>query len=157
MASVKLGNLAPAFSLQDQNGNKISIKDFRDKKNVVIYFYPKAMTPGCKVQACGIRDSKRKLGNLDTVTLGISPDPVVRLKKFEEKESLNFTLLSDEDHSVAEKYGVWGLKKFMGKEFMGVIRSTFVVNKEGRIAFLMPKVNTKTHHEDVLNVLKSLD
>ena len=89
MASVKLGNLAPAFSLQDQNGNKVSIKDFRDKKNVVIYFYPKAMTPGCKVQACGIRDSKRKLGNLDTVTLGISPDPVVRLKKFEEKESLN--------------------------------------------------------------------
>ena len=106
MASVKLGNLAPAFSLQDQNGNKVSIKDFRDKKNVVIYFYPKAMTPGCKVQACGIRDSKRKLGNLDTVTLGISPDPVVRLKKFEEKESLKFTLLSDEDHSVAEKYGV---------------------------------------------------
>ena len=91
------------------------------------------------------------------MTLGISPDPVVRLKKFEEKESLNFTLLSDVDHSVAEKYGVWGLKKFMGKEFMGVIRSTFVVNKEGRIAFLMPKVNTKTHHEDVLNVLKSLD
>tara|TARA_B100000902_G_scaffold350459_1_gene359773 strand:- start:3430 stop:3903 length:474 start_codon:yes stop_codon:yes gene_type:complete len=157
MASVKLGNLAPAFSLQDQNGNKVSIKDFRDKKNVVIYFYPKAMTPGCKVQACGIRDSKRKLGNLDTVTLGISPDSVVRLKKFEEKESLNFTLLSDEDHSVAEKYGVWGLKKFMGKEFMGVIRSTFIVDKEGRIAFLMPKVNTKTHHEDVLNVLKSLD
>ena len=115
------------------------------------------MTPGCKVQACGMRDSKRKLGNLDTVTLGISPDPVPRLKKFEDKESLNFTLLSDEDHSVAEKYGVWGLKKFMGKEFMGVIRSTFVVNKEGRIAFLMPKVNTKTHHEDVLNVLKSLD
>ena len=157
MSLPKIGKLAPAFSLQNQYGDKVSLKDFKAKSNVVIYFYPKAMTPGCKVQACGIRDSKRKLGNLDTVTLGISPDPVVRLKKFEEKESLNFTLLSDEDHSVAEKYGVWGPKKFMGKEFMGVIRSTFVVNKEGRIAFLMPKVNTKTHHEDVLNVLKSLD
>ena len=115
MTSIKLGNLAPTFSLKDQNGKKVSIKDFRDKKNVVIYFYPKAMTPGCKVQACGMRDSKRKPGNLDTVTLGISPDPVTRLKKFEDKESLNFTLLSDEGHSVAEKYGVWGLKNLWVK------------------------------------------
>ena len=153
----KIGNLAPKFALQDHDGNAVSLSDFKGKSAVVVYFYPKAMTPGCKVQACGIRDSKRKLGNLDAVTLGISPDPVARLKKFEDKEALNFSLLSDEDHSIAEKYGVWGLKKFMGREFMGIIRSTFVVNKKGRVAFMMPKVNTKTHHEDVIDVLKSLD
>ena len=157
MSIPKLGNLAPAFTLTDQNGNDISLKDFRGEKYVVLYFYPKAMTPGCTIQACGLRDSLQSLEQFEAVALGVSPDPVTRLKKFEEKEGLNFTLLSDEDHKLADKYGVWGLKKFMGKEFMGVIRSSFVVNKEGRIAFLMPKVNTKTHHEDVLNVLKSLD
>ena len=157
MSIPKLGSLAPAFTLTDQNGNDISLKDFRGEKYVVLYFYPKAMTPGCTIQACGLRDSLQSLEQFEAVALGVSPDPVTRLKKFEEKEGLNFTLLSDEDHKLADKYGVWGLKKFMGKEFMGVIRSSFVVNKEGRIAFLMPKVNTKTHHEDVLNVLKSLD
>ena len=154
--SISEGMSAPEFTLQNQDGQEVTLASYRGKK-LVVYFYPKAMTPGCKVQACGIRDSKRKLGNLDAVTLGISPDPVARLKKFEDKEALNFTLLSDEDHSIAEKYGVWGLKKFMGKEFMGIIRSTFVVNKKGRVAFMMPKVNTKTHHEDVIDVLKSLD
>ena len=154
MAAVKVGNLAPVFTLQDQNGEKVSIKDFRDKKNVIVYFYPKAMTPGCKVQACGIRDSKRKLGNLDAVTLGISPDPVARLKKFEDKEALNFTLLSDEDHSIAEKYGVWGLKKFMGREFMGINRSTFLVNEKGKIFKVFPKVKPKGHSKEVLEAFQ---
>lgn len=157
MSKIKVGNLAPAFTLQDQSGNKVSLKDFRDEKNVVLYFYPKAMTPGCTVQACGLRDSKRRLGQRQAVTIGISPDPVTRLKKFEEKEKLNFTLLSDEDHAVAEKYGVWGLKKFMGREFMGIIRTTFIIDKQGRLAHIMNKVHTKTHHDSVLEILSSLD
>ena len=155
MAAVKVGNLAPVFTLQDQDGNKVSLKDFRGKKNVVLYFYPKAMTPGCTVQACGLRDSKTRLAKLDTIALGISPDPVARLQKFTERDGLNFTLLSDEDHAVAEKFGVWGLKKFMGREFMGILRTTFVINKEGRIAHIMDKVKTKTHHDDVIEIIKS--
>lgn len=154
MSHPKIGNLAPAFSLLDQNGNKVSLKDFRDSKNVVLYFYPKAMTPGCKVQACGMRDSSAELAQLDTVVLGVSPDPVSRLQKFIEKEQLNFTLLSDEDHAVADKYGCWGLKKFMGREFMGLIRTTFIVGKDGKLKHIMAKVNTKTHHDDVLAWLK---
>ena len=157
MASVKVGNNAPNFTLLDQNGQNVSIKDYKGSKNVVIYFYPKALTPGCTVQACGLRDSKRRLSNLDAVALGVSPDPISLLKKFENKESLNFTLLSDEDHAIADKYGVWGLKKFMGKEFMGVIRSTFVINKKGKVAHIMQKVKTKTHHDDVIEVLKSFN
>jgi len=156
MAFPKIGNMAPAFSLLDQDSNKVSLKDFKGKQNVVLYFYPKAMTPGCTVQACGIRDSKKALAKLDTVVLGISPDPVARLGKFIEKEKLNFTLLSDEDHAVADKYGAWGLKKFMGREFMGVLRSTFIVGKDGRLKHVMDKVNTKSHHEDVIAVIREL-
>lgn len=152
----KVGNKAPAFTLLDQDGNKVSLKDFKGKKNVILYFYPKAMTPGCTVQACGLRDSKKQLAKLDTVALGVSPDPVARLKKFEDKQDLNFTLLSDEDHAITEKYGVWGLKKFMGREFMGVIRSTFIIDKEGRLQQVMDKVKTKTHHDDVIELIKEL-
>ncbi len=157
MAAIKIGTLAPAFTLLDQQGNKVSLKDFKGKSNVVLYFYPKAMTPGCTVQACGLRDSKKALAKLDAVAIGISPDPFARLAKFEEKYDLNFTLLSDEDHAVAEKYGVWGLKKFMGREFMGVIRSTFIIDKDGRFSHIMEKVKTKSHHEDVMEILKGLD
>ena len=157
MALPKIGNMAPAFTLNDQSGKRVSLKDFKGQKNVVLYFYPKAMTPGCTVQACGLRDSKRALGRQDAVALGISPDSEVRLKKFEEKEGLNFTLLSDEDHAVADKYGVWGLKKFMGREFMGILRTTFIINKQGKLVHIMDKVKTKTHHDDVMAVLKDLD
>jgi len=157
MAALKVGGSAPAFSLLDQNGDKVSLKDFKGKKNVVLYFYPKAMTPGCTVQACGLRDSEKELSKLDAVAIGVSPDPVARLKKFEDKQDLNFILVSDEDHSITEKYGVWGLKKFMGKEFMGVIRSTFIINKEGKIAHIMDKVKTKSHHEDSLDILRTLE
>ena len=156
MAHPKIGNMAPAFTLQDQDGKKVSLKQFRDKKNVVVYFYPKAQTPGCTVQACGIRDSKKALAKLDTVVLGISPDPVAKLARFTDKQDLNFTLLSDEDRAVTEKYGAWGLKKFMGKEFMGVLRSSFIVGKDGRLKHIMDKVKTKSHHDDVMALVKEL-
>lgn len=156
MTTLQKGDPAPAFSLSDQEGNTVSLADFAGKSRVVLYFYPKAMTPGCTVQAQGLRDSSEGLAARDAVALGVSPDPVKRLKKFEEKEELNFTLLSDEDHSVAEAYGVWGLKKFMGREYMGVMRVTFVIGKDGSIAHVMDKVKTKTHHDDVLEVLDSL-
>lgn len=154
MAAPKIGNLAPAFKLRNQNGEEVSLRDFRDKKNVVVYFYPKAMTPGCTVQACGIRDYKKEFAKLNTVVLAISPDSVGRLKKFEDKQSLNFDLLSDEDHAVTEKYGAWGLKKFMGKEFMGVLRSTFIIGTDGRLKEIMSKVKTKTHHDDVADWIR---
>jgi peroxiredoxin Q/BCP len=156
MALPKIGNLAPAFTLLDQDGNKVSLKQFRDNSNVVLYFYPKAMTPGCTVQACGIRDSKKELAKLNTVVLGVSPDPVARLGRFIEKQDLNFTLLSDEDHAVTEKYGAWGLKKFMGREFMGVLRSTYIIGKDGRLKYIMDKVKTKSHHDDVIALIKDL-
>jgi peroxiredoxin Q/BCP len=153
MAYPKVGNLAPAFSLLNQRGEKVSLKDFKGRKSVVLYFYPKAMTPGCTVQACGLRDYKKELDKRNAVVLAVSPDPVKRLAKFEEKEKLNFDLLSDEDHAVAEKYGVWGLKKFMGRESMGILRTTFIIDQNGKLAHIMAKVNTKTHHDDVLQLL----
>ena len=156
MAFPKVGNMAPAFSLLDQDGNKVSLKQFKGKQNVALYFYPRAMTPGCTVQACGIRDSKKTLAKLDTVVLGVSPDPVAKLGKFIEKQDLNFTLLSDEDHAITEKYGAWGLKKFMGKEFMGVLRTTFIIGKDGRLKHVMNKFKTKTHHDDLIAMLKEL-
>ena len=156
MALPKVGNMAPAFSLLDQGGNKVSLKQVKGKQNVALYFYPRAMTPGCTVQACGIRDSKKALAKLDTVVLGVSPDPVAKLGKFIEKHDLNFTLLSDEDHAITEKYGVWRLKKFMGKEFMGVVRTTFIIGKDGRLKHVMDKFKTKTHHDDLIAMLKEL-
>ncbi len=156
MALPKIGNMAPAFTLNNQDGKPVTLKDFRDNKIVVLYFYPKAMTPGCTTQACGVRDNKAKLSRAGVVVLGVSPDPVDRLRKFREKEKLNFDLLSDEDHKIAEKYGVWGLKKFMGREYMGVNRMTFIIGADGRLKHIMEKVNTKTHHEDVLEMVRSL-
>ncbi|RLT92603.1 thioredoxin-dependent thiol peroxidase [Ketobacter sp.] len=156
MAFPKVGNLAPAFTLVNQNGEKVSLKDFKGKKTVVLYFYPKALTPGCITQACGIRDTKKDFDKLDAVVLGVSPDPVKKLQSFIEKKELNFDLLSDEEKTVAEKYGVWGLKKFMGREFMGILRTTFIIGKDGRLKHVMDKVKTKTHHDDVLEILKTL-
>ena len=154
MPHPKIGNLAPAFTLQDQDGKTVKLQDFRGQ-NVLVYFYPKAMTPGCTVQACGLRDEKAELKKLNTVVLAISPDPVARLKKFAERDGLNFTLLSDEDHAVADKYGVWDLKKFMGREFMGIVRTSFLINAEGRLVHIIDKVKTKTHHEDVLALIRA--
>jgi peroxiredoxin Q/BCP len=154
VAFSSVGEQAPNFSLANQRGELVSLEQFKGSKNVVVYFYPKAMTPGCTVQACGIRDTNVEFTALDTVVMGVSPDSVDRLVKFEDKQELNFTLLSDEDHSVIESFGAWDLKKFMGREFMGVLRSTFIINKQGRIAHVMAKVKTKSHHEDTLEWIK---
>ncbi|MDB6061191.1 MAG: bcp 2 [Verrucomicrobiaceae bacterium] len=153
MPHPKLGNLAPAFTLLDQTGNKVSLKDFRNH-NVILYFYPRAMTPGCTVQACSLRDAQQELADVDAVALGVSPDPVAKLQKFIEKQNLNFTLLSDEDHAIADKYGCWGMKKFMGREFMGLLRTTFIIGKDGKLKHIIDKVNTKTHHDTVLTWLR---
>ncbi|WP_308367240.1 MULTISPECIES: thioredoxin-dependent thiol peroxidase [unclassified Microbulbifer] len=154
MAFPRIGNLAPAFTLTNQSGEKVSLKDFRDKKNVVLYFYPKALTPGCTTQACGIRDSAGDFAKLDTVVLGVSPDPESKLQKFIDKHELNFDLLADEDHKVADKYGCWGLKKFMGREYMGLLRTTFIIDKSGRLRHIIDKVKTKSHHDDVLGWIR---
>ncbi|GAB1270137.1 thioredoxin-dependent thiol peroxidase [Aurantivibrio infirmus] len=156
MTVVKVGNLAPAFNLLNQDGKKVQLKDFRGKKNVVLYFYPKALTPGCTTQACGIRDSKKELAKRNCVAFGISPDPVDKLAKFAEKYSLNFDLLADDGHKIAEKYGVWGDKKFMGREYVGLIRTTFIISKQGKTIRILDKFKTKTHHEDVLQALDEL-
>ena len=155
MAFLTVGDQAPSFSLKNQRGELVSLEQFKGISNVVVYFYPKAMTPGCTVQACGIRDSSSKFAEFNTVVLGISPDSVDRLVKFEDKQELNFTLLSDEDHSVIESFGAWDLKKFMGREFMGVLRSTFVIDTEGVIVHVMEKVKTKSHHDDALDWISS--
>ena len=150
MTTLEVGMQAPAFTLSNQNDEVVSSTDFLGQ-TLVVYFYPKAMTPGCTVQACGIRDHKESFKDLATSVVAISPDASKRLKKFEDKESLNFTLLSDEEHETAERYGAWGLKKFMGKEYMGILRSTFIIDPEGKIAHIMSKVKTKTHDQDVID------
>ncbi len=152
----KIGDKAPQFSLLDQNGKTVSLKDFKGK-NVVVYFYPRALTPGCTVQACSLTDAQGELKKLDIVVLGISADPVKKLKDFETKKDLNFTLLSDEDHQVCEAYGSWGLKKFMGREFMGILRQSFFIGKDGKVLHVMTKVDTKTHHQEVIKFFKNLE
>jgi len=154
MTFPKVGNKAPAFSLKNQSGETVKLSSFAGKKNVVLYFYPKAMTPGCTTQACGIRDSLDAFDEVDTVVLGVSPDPEAKLQKFIEKQSLNFDLLADDEHKLADKYGCWGLKKFMGREFMGILRTTFIVDKQGKLRFVMDKVKTKSHHDDVLDYIR---
>lgn len=155
MSLPPIGEPAPDFTLPDQQGQPRSLRDFRGQI-VVLYFYPRAMTPGCTVQACGIRDSREALAEAGVTVLGVSPDPSPRLAKFEEKQKLNFLLLSDEDHEVTKRYGVWGPKKFMGREFLGVKRSTFIIDRAGVLRHVLEKVNTKTHHEDVLALARAL-
>jgi peroxiredoxin Q/BCP len=154
MTLPKIGNQAPAFSLPDQHGHKHALKDYRGSI-VVVYFYPKALTPGCTVQACGLRDRSEELAQLGVKVFGISTDPVRLLARFTEKQQLNFTLLSDEDHAVADQYGVWGLKKFMGREYLGLHRMTFIIDRAGKLRHIMEKVNTKTHHADVLQWIRA--
>lgn len=153
MNTLQAGTPAPAFSLLDQDGNTVSLAALSGKK-VLLYFYPKAMTPGCTVQAQGMRDVKADLDALNVVVLGVSIDPVKRLGKFIERDNLNFTLLSDEDHAVAEQFGVWGEKKFMGKVYDGLHRISFLIDENGVIEHVFNKFKTKDHHEVVLNYLK---
>ena len=155
MAFPKIGNLAPAFSLPNQDGQMISLKDFKGTKTVVLYFYPAAMTPGCTTQACGLRDSAAQLAKLDAVVLGVSKDLPAKLLRFRERDQLDFDLLSDPDHAVCGKYGAWGPKKFMGRTFDGILRTTFIIGKDGRLLHVMDKVKTRTHHEDVLALLRN--
>lgn len=150
-----IGKAAPAFSLVNQRGEQVRLSDFKGKKHVVLYFYPRANTPGCTVQACGMRDYRDQLDQLDTVTLAVSPDSVKKLQNFEEKQQLNFDLLADEDHQVAEQYGVWGLKKFMGRESMGILRTTFIIGKDGKLKHVIDKVKTKTHNDEVLDWIRA--
>ncbi|MFO1387636.1 thioredoxin-dependent thiol peroxidase [Cellvibrio sp.] len=156
MAFPKIGNIAPNFSLKNQSNEVIQLKDLKGKSNVLVYFYPKADTPGCTAQACGMRDYHEELKRLNTRVLAISPDSPAKLQKFDTKYNLDFDLLSDEDHAVAELYGVWGLKKFMGREFMGIIRTSFVIDQSGRLVNILEKVNTKTHGDKVIEYIKSL-
>ncbi|TCS41339.1 thioredoxin-dependent thiol peroxidase [Reinekea marinisedimentorum] len=151
-----IGQPAPDFTTVNQDGTEVSMKSLLGKK-VVLYFYPKAMTPGCTTQACGIRDTKAEFESRNTVVLGISPDAPSKLTRFIEKQELNFDLLSDEDHAIAESYGVWALKKFMGKEYVGIHRLTFIIDEQGKLAHIIEKVKTKTHHDDVLAILDSLN
>ncbi|WP_119396346.1 thioredoxin-dependent thiol peroxidase [Salinibius halmophilus] len=151
----EVGQPAPAFKALNQREEEVTLESLKGKK-VVFYFYPKAMTPGCTTQACGIRDSKADYEARNAVVLGISPDEPKRLVKFIEKENLNFDLLSDPDHAIADAYGVWALKKFMGKEYEGIHRLTFIIDEEGVLRHIVEKVKTKTHHSDVLEILDSL-
>ena len=152
----KIGNLAPKLALQDHEGNAVSLSDFKGKSAVVVYFYPTARTPGCTVQAQGLRDTAKALKKLNTVVLGISPDPIKKLAKFVERDALNFQLLSDEDHAVADSYGAWGPKKFMGREFDGILRTTFIVGKDGKLKAVMDKFKTKDHHTALIAELEAL-
>jgi peroxiredoxin Q/BCP len=154
MALPGIGQLAPNFALLNQRNELVELKSFKGKSSLVVYFYPKASTPGCTVQACGIRDYAFELKQLNTVVLAISPDAPSKLQKFDTKYDLGFNLLSDEDHSVADSYGVWGLKKFMGREFMGIIRTSFIIDINGRLVKILEKVNTKTHNDDVITYIK---
>ncbi len=151
----ELGQPAPDFTTLNQREEEVSLSDLKGKK-VVLYFYPKAMTPGCTVQACGLRDTQKELDDRNVVVLGLSPDAPKRLQKFIDRDELNFDLLSDEDHAIAEKYGVWAMKKFMGREFMGVHRITFIIDEDGKLVHIMEKVKTKTHHDDLIAALDAL-
>lgn len=152
MKTLQAGDKAPEFTLPDQNGDEVSLQSLQGKK-VLVYFYPKAMTPGCTVQAQGLRDIQSELKKQNVVVLGVSPDAVKRLPKFIEKENLNFTLLSDEDHAVADAFGVWGPKKFMGKEYDGIHRISFLIDEAGSVEHVFNKFKTKEHHIVVLDYL----
>jgi thioredoxin-dependent peroxiredoxin len=152
---INQGDEAPDFELPDQDGRAVKLSDFRGQP-VVVYFYPKADTPGCTVQACGVRDHRADYAKVGSVVLGISPDPVKKVKKFHEKYDLDFALLADEDHAVAESYGVWSTKSMYGKVYWGVQRTTFIIDVDGKVAKAIPKVTPKTHDDAALAALKQL-
>ncbi|OOF40095.1 thioredoxin-dependent thiol peroxidase [Rodentibacter rarus] len=154
MKTLKPGDMAPLFTLKDQADHPVSLENFKGKK-VLVYFYPKALTPGCTTQACGLRDVKSELEQLGVVILGISPDSPKKLSQFTEKKDLNFPLLADEDHQIAEQFGVWGQKKFMGKTYDGIHRITFLIDEQGKIQHVFDKFKTGEHHQVVLDYLQS--
>jgi thioredoxin-dependent peroxiredoxin len=152
---VEEGQEAPDFTLPDQNGNEVTLSELRGE-TVVLYFFPKADTPGCTTQACGIRDHRNDYAGSEARVIGVSPDTVTAQRKFADKYGLDFTLLADENHEVADLYGVWGEKKMYGKTYMGVQRATFLIDSDGKVAKVFQKVSPKTHDELVLEALGEL-
>jgi peroxiredoxin Q/BCP len=148
----KIGNKAPAFTAKTDTGEKVKLSDFRGKK-VILYFYPKDDTPGCTKQACGFRDNRKKIAAKNAVVLGVSPDSEKSHVKFKEKFDLPFTLLVDDDHAVAEKYGVWREKSMYGKKYMGIVRSHFVIDEEGRLVDARVKVKPEESVETAIEAL----
>ncbi len=153
---MKEGDKAPEFSLAASDGKTVSLKDFKGKSKVILYFYPKDDTPGCTVEACSFRDSLKAIQQTDAVVLGISPDGVDSHRKFVEKFKLPFILLSDQDKKVCEAYGVWVKKSMYGKEYMGVVRTTFLIAKDGTIEKTYEKVKPEGHAGEVLEYLKGI-
>jgi peroxiredoxin Q/BCP len=149
MTHLKVGDNAPQFNGLDQDGNPVSLKDYSGKK-LVLYFYPKDDTPGCTAESCNLRDNYSALQNAGFEVLGVSTDPVKSHRKFVDKYSLPFRLLADTEKQVVEAFGVWGLKKFMGKEYMGISRTTFVIDEKGVIIKVIDKVETKSHSAQIL-------
>src|ERR687893_96230 len=149
------GEQAPDFELPDQDGNVVRLSDLRGKR-VVLYFYPKADTPGCTTQACGIRDRGADYDTAGATVLGVSPDPVKDVKRFHDRQSLNFTLLADEDHAVCERYGVWVEKSMYGRTYWGAQRATFLIDEDGVVRHVIPKASPKTHDDEVLAALAGL-
>src|SRR6202020_2097442 len=152
---INQGDSAPDFELPDQDGRAVKLSDFRGQP-VVVYFYPKADTPGCTVQACGVRDHRADYAKIGSVVLGISPDPVKKVKKFHEKYDLDFALLADEGHTVADTYGVWAEKSMYGKTYFGNERTTFIVDPAGKVAAVLRKVKPAEHDEQVLKALEEI-
>jgi thioredoxin-dependent peroxiredoxin len=152
---LEAGQDAPDFTLPDQDVRELTLSDLRGR-TVVLYFYPKADTPGCTTQACGVRDRSGEYDAAGARVIGISPDPVEEVKRFADKFDLEFTLLADADHAVAEAYGTWGEKSMYGRKYMGVARATFLIAPDGRIARAFPKVSPKTHDDVVLEALSEL-
>jgi thioredoxin-dependent peroxiredoxin len=150
---IEPGQQAPDFALPDQDGRVVKLSDFRGQ-TVVVYFYPKADTPGCTKQACGVRDHRADYAEAGAVVLGISPDPVVNVKRFQEKYGLDFSLLADEDHSVAEVYGVWVQKSMYGRKYLGNERTTFIIDPDGRVSRVLRKVRPSEHDELLLQALE---
>jgi peroxiredoxin Q/BCP len=153
---VEEGSQAPDFELPDQDGRTVKLSDFRGQP-VVVYFYPKADTPGCTTQACGVRDRRADYAKAGAVVLGISPDTVAKVKKFYDKQGLNFALLADDGHAVADTYGVWVEKSMYGKTYFGNERTTFVIDSEGNVAKVLRKVKPAEHDELVLKALEEAD
>jgi len=154
--TVEVGKQAPDFALNNQDSEKTSLADFRGK-NVVLYFYPKDMTPGCTTQACDFRDHYERFKDTNTVILGVSPDPVERHQKFIEKYDLPFHLLADEDNKVAKQYGVWQLKKNFGREYYGIVRSTFIIDEKGILREEMRNIRVKGHVDRALKAIKAIE
>jgi peroxiredoxin Q/BCP len=152
---IEEGTEAPDFTLPDQDGEDVTLSGLRGRP-VVLYFYPRADTPGCTTQACGVRDHRDDYAEAGATVLGVSADPVDAIKRFHDGQGLNFTLLSDADHAVCERYGTWVEKSMYGKTYWGVQRATYVIDADGRITHVFPKVSPKTHDEIVLGALQDL-